>query len=304
MPVPVKRPRRQSRPGLLVGIVGDASGALSVWLPVVAWAAVIFAFSSIPSLGTGLGLWDTFLRKGAHVTEYAILGALLLRALGREPLALAAGIAYAVTDELHQHFVQGRHASPLDVLVDAAGIVLGIYLFRRLRETRLVSDTGQKPMRAVAIELDGVLGDTRGLWRDWLEDAARRFRSIAPLDPAELSEDRGEAARELDRWAQAGVGDWRAALARFAEDRAPVYLRPDADVSAALRALAADGVRLGVFTDAPEELALVAVAQLGAARRVEALEAGAGALDRLLARFGPGTEVVRDVMGLRLQSGA
>jgi VanZ family protein len=60
-----------------------ASRALSVWLPVIVWAAVIFTFSSIPGLSTGLGGWDTLLRKGAHMTEYAILGALLLRALGR-----------------------------------------------------------------------------------------------------------------------------------------------------------------------------------------------------------------------------
>jgi VanZ family protein len=132
MPVPVKRPRRQSRPGLLVGIAGDASGALSVWLPVIVWAAVIFTLSSIPSLSTGLGAWDTLLRKGAHVTEYAILGALLLRALGREAPALAAGVAYAVTDELHQHFVRGRHASPFDVLIDAVGVTLGILVLRRL----------------------------------------------------------------------------------------------------------------------------------------------------------------------------
>jgi phosphoglycolate phosphatase-like HAD superfamily hydrolase len=157
-------------------------------------------------------------------------------------------------------------------------------------------------MRAVAIELDGVLGDTRPLWRDWLEDAARRYHSIAPLDPSALPEDRGEAARELDRWSEAGVGDWRAALARFAEDRAPVYLRPSADVSAALRALAGAGYRLGVFTDAPKPLARVALAQLGAERRVEALEAGAGALERLRQRFGPETVVVREPGGLDLQS--
>jgi VanZ family protein len=132
MPVPVKRPRRQRRPGLLVGIASDASGALSVWLPVLAWAAVIFTLSSIPSLSTGLGGWDTVLRKGAHLTEFAILGALLLRALGRETPALAAGIAYAATDELHQHFVRGRHAAPLDVLIDAVGVALGILVLRRL----------------------------------------------------------------------------------------------------------------------------------------------------------------------------
>ena len=107
---------------------------LTVWLPVGAWAAVIFAFSSIPSLSSGLGVWDTVLRKCAHVTEYAILGALLYRALGRRALALAAGVAYAATDEFHQHFVRGRHASPVDVAIDAIGVALGILLWLRVRQ--------------------------------------------------------------------------------------------------------------------------------------------------------------------------
>src|SRR6266513_5513911 len=110
------------------------SRAISVWLPVLAWAAVIFAFSSIPHLSSGLGVWDTVLRKGAHITEYAVLGALLYRALGREGPALAAGIAYAATDELHQHFVHGRHASPVDVAIDAVGLALGMLVWLRLRE--------------------------------------------------------------------------------------------------------------------------------------------------------------------------
>ena len=110
------------------------SRALTVWLPIVAWAAVIFTLSSIPSLSTGLGLWDTILRKGAHLTEYAILGALLYRALHREAPALAAGIAYAGTDELHQHFVRGRHGSPVDVAIDAVGVSLGMLAWLRLRE--------------------------------------------------------------------------------------------------------------------------------------------------------------------------
>src|SRR5262245_24826212 len=146
-------------------------------------------------------------------------------------------------------------------------------------------------MRTVAIELD-VLGDTRLLWNDWLADAARRFRSISPLNPSELPDDRAAAAEELDAWGERGVGDWRSALGRFAEDRAPVYLRPDAEVSAALRELGARGHRLGVFTDAPEPLARIAVSQLGADRRIEALEAGAAALDRLLQRLGPDAAVV------------
>jgi phosphoglycolate phosphatase-like HAD superfamily hydrolase len=159
--------------------------------------------------------------------------------------------------------------------------------------------------RTVAIDLDGVLGDTRALWRDFLADTARRFDSIARLDVASLSEDRAAASAQLDRWAAAGIGDWRGALARFAEDRAPVYLRPRAEASAALRSLAAAGWRIGVFTDAPEELARVALSHLGAARRIEALEAGAGAAERLLARLGERT-VVADSPGdlAKITSGA
>ena len=110
------------------------SRLVTVWLPVLVWAAVIFTLSSIPSLSTGLGTWDTILRKGAHLTEYAVLGGLLYRALGREPLALAAGIAYAATDELHQSFVRGRHASPVDVAIDAVGVAVGMLVWLRLRE--------------------------------------------------------------------------------------------------------------------------------------------------------------------------
>ena len=57
------------------------SRLLTVWLPVLIWAAVIFTLSSIPSLSTGLGTWDTILRKGAHLAEYAILGGLLYLSL-------------------------------------------------------------------------------------------------------------------------------------------------------------------------------------------------------------------------------
>jgi VanZ family protein len=110
------------------------SRLLTVWLPVLVWAGVIFTLSSIPSLSTGLGTWDTILRKAAHVTEYAVLGGLLYRAVGREPLALAVGIAYAATDELHQYFVRGRHASPVDVAIDALGVAVGMLLWLRLRE--------------------------------------------------------------------------------------------------------------------------------------------------------------------------
>jgi phosphoglycolate phosphatase-like HAD superfamily hydrolase len=127
-------------------------------------------------------------------------------------------------------------------------------------------------VRSIAIALDA-LGDTTAIWRDWLADARRRYR----VDVDDLE-------RELP--------NWRPLLQRFVEERAPVYLRPDADVSAALRRLQSSGARIGVFADAPEELARVALSQLGATRRVLLLEAGPGALGRLSAKLGGDVEVV------------
>ncbi len=106
---------------------------LSLWVPVLVWAAVIFALSSVPNLGTGLGIWDLVLRKLAHLVEYAILGALLFRALAREPLAFAVGSAYAVTDEIHHAIVPGRAGSPLDWLIDTIGVAAGVLLLSRGR---------------------------------------------------------------------------------------------------------------------------------------------------------------------------
>ena len=106
---------------------------LSTWAPVVLWAGLIFGLSSVPNLGTELGTWDLVLRKLAHFGEYAVLGLLLVRAFGREPLAAAAGVAYAATDELHQQFVPGRHAAFRDVAIDSAGVLAGLLLARRFR---------------------------------------------------------------------------------------------------------------------------------------------------------------------------
>jgi phosphoglycolate phosphatase-like HAD superfamily hydrolase len=133
---------------------------------------------------------------------------------------------------------------------------------------------------AVAIDLDAVLGDTRPLLAAWLEDIGRKLRI--------------ELGAEEAAWSES-VGNWQPLLERFAEDHAAVYLRPRAEANAALRRLSAAGARVGAFTEAPEPLARVAAAQLGAGRHLEALEAGPGALERLLARLGNGVVVVRSV---------
>jgi len=105
---------------------------LKAWGPVIVWAGVIFALSSVPSLNSVLGTCDDVVRKCAHVTEYAILGFLLVRATGRELPALLLGVVYAASDEFHQHFVHGRHGSPVDVLIDSVGLLIGIFVVQRL----------------------------------------------------------------------------------------------------------------------------------------------------------------------------
>jgi len=128
-------------------------------------------------------------------------------------------------------------------------------------------------VEAIAVDLDAVLADTRPLWRDWLEDAGRRARVELAVP-----EDRAAAAGVLD----SALGEWRPLLRRFADDRAPVHFRPRAETSAQLRRLQAAGVRIGVFTDAPRELADVALAHVGAARRVDAV----GTLDEVRSELG------------------
>jgi phosphoglycolate phosphatase-like HAD superfamily hydrolase len=138
--------------------------------------------------------------------------------------------------------------------------------------------------RAIALDLDA-LGDTRALWQDWLTSA----HGVLGAAGSGLPEDRAAAAVALD---ESDSANWRVLLERFAEDRAPVYLRPAAEVSAALRRLA-NGTSVVVFTDAPVELARLALSHLGATRRVAGLETGAGALERAIAAAGPDATVVR-----------
>lgn len=81
-------------------------------------------------------------RKAAHAFEFGVLGVLLLLSLSRifrslkwqGVLSLAIAILYAMGDEWHQGFVAGRGPAWSDVLIDAAGSLLGIgmvLLFRR-----------------------------------------------------------------------------------------------------------------------------------------------------------------------------
>lgn len=111
------------------------TSALTRFGPPLLLMAVIFALSAQPNLGTGLGTWDTILRKGAHMAEFGLLWWLWWRAFGfrHAPVAVAITLVYAASDEFHQSFVHGRHGSPVDWLIDATGVALAVLVVTRSR---------------------------------------------------------------------------------------------------------------------------------------------------------------------------
>jgi len=99
------------------------------WLPVIAWMSVIFFLSHQPDLKSGFpNLIDFILRKLAHITEYAILCFLLIRATKNKKAAFVIAFLYACSDEFHQTFIFGRHGTLRDIGIDSIGIILA-YLF-------------------------------------------------------------------------------------------------------------------------------------------------------------------------------
>ena len=103
--------------------------AASRFAPPLLLMGLIFFLSAQPDLNSGLGTWDTILRKLAHMAVFGLLWFLWWRALGYDPdrrISVLITILYAVTDELHQTTVDGRHGSRVDVLIDSAGIALAM----------------------------------------------------------------------------------------------------------------------------------------------------------------------------------
>ena len=121
-----------------------SGGPLVAWAPAIAWAGLIFAFSAQPNLRfvPDAGL-DFLVRKAGHMGSFGILALLLWRAVTtmkawRRPWApaLAFTVLYAITDELHQGFVTGRHPSAVDVGIDATGALIAIAAVGLIRSRR------------------------------------------------------------------------------------------------------------------------------------------------------------------------
>jgi VanZ family protein len=132
--------------------------ALIVWGPVVVMMLLIFVFSAQPKsappahrdgvyfsgvmpIFTGHTL-DTLVKKAAHMAGYGLLGVLIMRGFlaqgtsAREAayFAILLAVCYALTDELHQTFVPGRHSTVLDIGFDYVGAASACLLARRVVE--------------------------------------------------------------------------------------------------------------------------------------------------------------------------
>ncbi len=141
---------------------------------IIVWMTVIFAFSAQPAVQSSqtsggvayrIAEWENgffrqqkteaelsaqaesmqlFIRKGAHMGEYALLAFLLCLHLCYYPISkkqlviLALGITagYAAADEFHQLFVPGRAGRLSDVCIDSLGGILGILFSRIVRVIR------------------------------------------------------------------------------------------------------------------------------------------------------------------------
>lgn len=139
----------------------------------VAWAALVFYMSTerfgsdfsqlllahaLTALHISVSprtfhILDTLLRKLAHITEYAILAFFVYGSLAKEQLfrwsprqalwCLGAVALYSLTDEFHQRFVPGRHASLVDSGIDIVGASIAIALIFEAGRLFLRTSTDQ-----------------------------------------------------------------------------------------------------------------------------------------------------------------
>jgi VanZ family protein len=98
---------------------------LDPWLPPLALMGMIFFFSAQPNLSSGLG-WIDHVRTRVDRTK-ALAAAWAIAAL------------YAATDEYHQSFVSGRHATWVDVAIDSMGAGVFALLVVRARRDRVAA---------------------------------------------------------------------------------------------------------------------------------------------------------------------
>ena len=131
---------------------------VNYWMPAIAWMVLIFLGSTdvlsaehtsrflVPFLHwldprlswPTIDMLQMVIRKLGHVTEYAILAALLWRAVRGAHWHIKMSllffavwsicVIFAASDEFHQSFVPSRSPSVHDVMIDTCGAFVGLAL--------------------------------------------------------------------------------------------------------------------------------------------------------------------------------
>ena len=125
---------------------------------ILCWMYMVFSFSAADgetSSGLSLKVAEIFsndeevieiivpiIRKLAHLSEYALGGFLIFGLFSTYNIDLKKqiifsglfGIIYAITDEIHQLFVDGRSSRIADVCIDTIGVLLGIFILLFIEE--------------------------------------------------------------------------------------------------------------------------------------------------------------------------
>lgn len=114
---------------------------LSLWVPLLIWALVIFGFSSLPTgVASEVHIQDFFIKKTAHFVEYGVFAALVFRALKGSGVKLKKAylyaflitVGYAISDEIHQGFTPGREPTVRDIVIDASGAAIILICIKNL----------------------------------------------------------------------------------------------------------------------------------------------------------------------------
>ena len=111
-----------------VGVVGCGTAGAAVALFLARAGHTVTIYERVPDPGPDLGgSWSSYV---AHFVFYAALWTALSYGLRfeRPLLAFVLTVAYGLSDELHQSFVEGRDADPVDLLVDGIGAAFAWWL--------------------------------------------------------------------------------------------------------------------------------------------------------------------------------
>lgn len=117
-------------------MLGRTSNFFLRWLPAVLVMGIIFALSSLPANRIPFfGRYDVLIKKGAHALGYGLLALAYAYALPsrlslpfRWGLSLVMAVLFALSDEFHQSFVEGRSSSLTDVFIDGVGAAFALTL--------------------------------------------------------------------------------------------------------------------------------------------------------------------------------